>query len=526
LRFAFHAGRAAASPAELAIRRQICACPAARETVAAARAAHASRSCQMAEPAHLARPVRDVNHVLCYGGSLAQGYGGWPALSLRQPHDSLMLGDSVRPLREDAASWQPVGEPAFRPLVATVQDLGTGVLLAPGQVAGLPPEAVPGGETVLEAAVNFWRARLLAAGGTAGQQRVLASACGVGGRTLAALSKGARPHLFNRLRGCARLARDVAADAGLSYGIAALLVLEGEADATADTDTEAGAAAHTALLRRLYDDAVAELAVGIAAQDERPAMFLYQAGGAHATEANRLAQAQLDCALDLPGCVLVAPAYPLTERGGLLDANGYRWLGAQFGKVMHRVLTLGETWRPLHPLGAEVFGKRLTVRFHVPVPPLQWGKPIVGQNFVDPQQRGFTVLDAAGAISIMSVDLDGPDTVAIVLARAPQGATTVRYADRRHAGRGALHDSDAEAAMDPYVFDPTTGHAPRANLKPLVGRAYPLVNWCVAFAVPVIETVPPRPPETPVWKIINDTARPPPPAPEKTLWQKLRFWRR
>jgi len=478
----------------------------------------------MAEQAHLARPRRDVNHVLCYGGANAIGCGGWPALSHTQPHDSLMLGDGVRPQREYATTWAPLGEAAFRPLRATVQDLGTGDLLEPMQISALPQEAVPGGETVLEAALNLWRARQLAAGATPGQQRLLASTAGAGGRTLDALSKGARPHLFNRLRTCARLARDLAAATSLSYGVTALLLLAGEPESLALPAT-ADPAAYKALLRRFYEDAVAELAAGIAGQPEPPGLFLAQTGGSHAGEANTVAQAQLECALDVPGCVLVGPTYPLPGRGGNLDANGHRWLGAQFGKVLHRVLTLGETWLPLHPLRAEHFGKQVRIIFHVPVPPLCWGKPLVGYSFVEPRQRGFTVLDAAGVISIITTEMDGPDAVLITLARPPQGVTIVRYADRRHGGRGALHDSDPDVSPDRYVFDAATGHAPKANLRELVGRPYPLTNWCVAFAIPAVPAAAPRPPETPVWAILNDTARPPPPEEPRTLWQRLRIRR-
>jgi hypothetical protein len=68
-------------------------------------------------------------------------------------------------------------------------------------------------------------------------------------------------------------------------------------------------------------------------------MFMYQTGGAYASDDQAIAQAQLDTALRMPGCYMVAPSYPVTAKGGHLDANGYRWLGAQFGKVMHHVLT-------------------------------------------------------------------------------------------------------------------------------------------------------------------------------------------
>jgi hypothetical protein len=62
----------------------------------------------------------------------------------------------------------------------------------------------------------------------------------------------------------------------------------------------------------------------------------------------------------------------------------------------------------------------------------------------------------------------------------------LRYADRSRAGgRGALHDSDATTAEDRYCYDPGTGHYASANVPDLVGRPYPLMNWCVAFTLPI-----------------------------------------
>ncbi len=459
-------------------------------------------------PTPTARPDRDINHVLAYGQSLSNGYEGWPALSQAQPHDSLMLGDSVRPLRDDSPDWQPTGAAAFRPLRATVQDIFTGALLTPAEVAALPRGSIAVGETVLEGALNTWRGRQLVGGAVIGRQRLLASSCGTGGRTLEALSQGASPELFNRLRGCIALARQTAAAAGLSYGVTALLLLQGEHNNWGLDGGTRDTAAYAALLRRFYADAAA-----LAGAAPPPAMFLYQTGGSYASPSQSVPQAQLDCALSLPGCYMVAPHYPVTEKGGHLDANGYRWLGAQFGKVLHRVLTLGEAWRPLHPLAAELAGQALLVRFHVPVPPLRWGRPLIGQAFGEPPRRGFSVVDGLGDVPIAGVELAGPDAVAISLGRAAAGAVTLRYADQTCGGRGALHDSDPDMAADCYDYAAGTGHYPEANLPELVGRPYPLFNWCVAFAVPV---VPARPPPTRAWEILRDAPPPPPAAPPRT----------
>ena len=442
----------------------------------------------MAGPSHnlrLAQPAPGLNHVIAYGQSLSTGWEGWPALSLRPRGDSLMLGRSVRPVSEYAPRFEPMGGASLHPLVATVQDITTGALLTEGQVAGLPERSLALGETVLEAAVHSYRSDLLAARRAAAEPaRMLASACGVGGRTLEALSRGAQPELFNRLRDCAALARQCAAASGQRYQVLALLLLQGEHNAWALNGGTDDRASYRALLERLYRDMVAELAHGIAGQDLPPALFTYQTGGAYASDELGVAMAQVDAGLGLPGCFMVGPVYPVTDKGGHLDANGYRWLGAQFGKVMHRVLTLGEAWRPLHPRSAVVEGQTVRVRFAVPEPPLAWGRPFAGHQEVEVEDRGFTFIDADGVVPLREVVLTGPDSLALVLARPPRPPAALRYADRRHGGLGALHDSDATVAQDLYVFDPLAGHAASAELPELVGRPYPLANWCVAFNIP------------------------------------------
>ncbi len=433
-----------------------------------------------------ARPTRDINHVIAYGQSLSSGWEGWPALSVTQPHDALMLGRSVRPEGETAAGWRPVGGGGFHPLVATVQAREGGALLTPAEVAALPPRHPALGETVLEGALGFWRARMLADDPAAAGHWLLASSCGVGGRSLAALSKGARPELFHRLRECAALARDTAARQGMGYGITALLFLQGEHDALGVGGGVADRAAYRALLRRWRADVLDDVVHGIAGQDQAPAVFLYQTGGLYAADDHAVAMAQLDLALGDPGFVMVGPAYPVPDKGGHLDPNGYRWLGAQFGKVMHRVLTLGQAWRPLHPVAAQREGAGVRVRFHVPVPPLAWGMPFAGQRPVSPRDGGFTLVDDDGVVPVTGVAIEGDDTVAIGMGRAAGAGLRVRYADRtRFNGLGGLHDSDPTLADDAYAFAPGVGHQPEAEVAGWVGRRYPLVNWCVAFNLPV-----------------------------------------
>ena len=397
----------------------------------------------------------DLNHVIAYGQSLSTGWDGLPLLDTAPVADCLMLGDSVHPAEEAAPRFLPVGGAAFRPLAATAQG--------------------PLGATVVETALGHWRRRMNAAERGAGW--LLGSACGVGGRTLEALSCGAAPELFNRLRECAARAAAAAAASGLTHGVAALLLLQGESNVAGEGTRDR--AEYKALLHRLLDDIASEWG-------RLPPVLIGQTSGAYAEDGMGVPQAQFEVAQERPGVFLATPTYPYPERNGHPDANGQRWLGAQFGKVLHRVLTLGEAWRPLHPLGAERQGAALRVRFHVPCPPLALGRPFVGLARAAIADAGFTVADADGPVPLAAVALDGADGVRLTLARPPRpGSLTLRYADLCHHGRGALHDSDPDCAEDRFAARFAGATYPESDAAALHDRGYALRNWCVAFALPV-----------------------------------------
>lgn len=435
----------------------------------------------------LALPDRDINHVLAYGQSLSCGWDGWPILTRHPRHDTLMLGQSVHPARHDAETWQPIGALRLRPLIATLQNVQTGQLLD-NTPSGQVVTAV--GETVLETALNEWRGRALASGdATIGANRLLASSCGVGGRSIESLMKDAAPNLFQRLRQCALSGQNAAHAIGQTYAITALLLLQGEANNLALDGASAAALTYKALLRRFCDDFLAEVEE-ITAQGTRAVIFTYQTGGAYASDGNDIPQAQLELALESPGIVMVAPVYPLPHtRSGHLDANGYRWLGAQFGKVMHRVLNTGQIFRPTHPIIARCQDTTITVAFAVPVPPLVWGHPIPSNPDATIQNRGFTARDELGDIPIVSVEIDAPATVRIQVARKPQGRALLAYASAATGGRGCLHDSDNDMSATRYHVTPPLSDGFQTPAPALEGKPYPLMNWCSAFTIKIGGTV-------------------------------------
>jgi hypothetical protein len=137
---------------------------------------------------------------------------------------------------------------------------------------------------------------------------------------------------------------------------------------------------------------------------------------------------------------------------------------------------------------ASLRGQTVQVGFHVPAPPLAWGRPFAGHRPIDVADRGFSVVDPEGIVPVVGVHLTAPDQVELALARPPVGETMLRYADQRHGGMGCLHDSDPTPAADLYEYNPHAGHYPSADVEGLVGRPYPLMNWCAAFNVPLMRS--------------------------------------
>ncbi len=432
-------------------------------------------------PEPFAQPAFGINHILAYGQSLSTGWEGAPALTRKPRHDTLMLGRAVRGSGpESSPEWFALGGPVLRQLVATDQ-LPDGTLLDELALAALPRETPVLGETVLEEALGHLRGRMLAADATARLRLLLASACGVGGRGIEQLSRGASPELFARLRDCAAQARAASLAWGKTYGIPAVLLLQGENNSWGINGATSDGPAYRALLERLCRDIATDVATGVAGQAMPPAFVTYQTGGAYASDDMAVPQAQLDFALNTEGVFMAAPVYPLPDRPtGHLRADGYRWLGAQFGKVLATLFVDRRPWRPLHPTGAVRNADRILASFHVPQPPLAFGRPFLGARREPVPDQGFTVIDAAGAVPVEATEIAGPDRVSLRLARPPAGATRLRYADRAHRGRGGLHDSDARLAEVGFAG---------TDLDPeevgLLGTPYPLMNWCVGFDIAV-----------------------------------------
>ncbi|WP_407246554.1 hypothetical protein ACQ39Y_14445 [Klebsiella pneumoniae] len=438
----------------------------------------------------IARPVYDYNILITDGQSLSNGTEGWAALSkdIRATLNINMLGDSVRPKNENGSTFTPLNGAEIRSARAVVQDLiappDGGNLMTDEAVAALPRGANNFGETVDIGAMWMWREMQLQFRGLATDERkIVAVNCGVGGQIIERLSKGHSWGFYNRIISAVTQIKAIADAEGKTCGVVGFLYLGNEYNYDSTKGGATDRAEYRALLRKLIDDVITDT-TAITGQTEPPLTVLYQTSGSWTRDSTNMSigEAQLDiCAADA-NVMMASPAYAVTDKGGHLDANGYRWLGMQFGKVLHRAIDRRQNWRPLQPLSVTLSGTFLRADFLVWSPPLQFRSCYVGSSPTTYAAKGFRVTDDAGDVPVTRVDIVADTVVDITLGRETTGDVYLWYASQTGSnGNGNLFDSDTTVAVANYEFHQGTGQYPESNIPELVNRPYPLNNPCVAF---------------------------------------------
>ena len=438
----------------------------------------------------IARPVYDYNILITDGQSLSNGTEGWAALSkdIRATLNINMLGDSVRPKNENGSTFTPLNGAEIRSARAVVQDLiappDGGNLMTDEAVAALPRGANNFGETVDIGAMWMWREMQLQFRGLATDERkIVAVNCGVGGQIIEHLSKGHSWGFYNRIISAVTQIKAIADAEGKTCGVVGFLYLGNEYNYDSTKGGATDRAEYRALLRKLIDDVITDT-TAITGQTELPLTVLYQTSGSWTRDSTNMSigEAQLDiCAADA-NVMMASPAYAVTDKGGHLDANGYRWLGMQFGKVLHRAIDRRQNWRPLQPLSVTLSGTFLRADFLVWSPPLQFRSCYVGSSPTTYAAKGFRVTDDAGDVPVTRVEIVADTVVDITLGRETTGDVYLWYASQTGSnGNGNLFDSDTTVAVANYEFHEGTGQYPESNIPELVNRPYPLNNPCVAF---------------------------------------------
>jgi len=348
------------------------------------------------------------NGIIGSGQSLAVGASAGDArtvLGVHQPYGHLKLSLG----RAQVPPWD--ADPAELSMVPLVEPIRT--------LATEYPSSYPGniyGETPHTAMANQISA-LAAGDDTARAHVTVHSVVGEGGQGMVSLTRQAGSTTGVNGRAYAAALFEVHAIASLAqsarktYGVRAVVMTHGE------TDWES---------RTYRDELVGLLADwnrdlrALTGQAEPIVMFLSQqfAFPTGPGERPTATQTQWRLGVERPGeFVCTGPKYQYEGEGdGIhLTARSYQALGEKTGQVYFERFLRDRDWQPLHPILARRDGSTVVVRFHVPVPPLDWDlsmpEPVAWRG-----GRGFELFHEGGRTEIESVVIEG-DSVRIT----PQG---------------------------------------------------------------------------------------------------------
>jgi hypothetical protein len=431
----------------------------------------------------------DINHVLSTGQSDSVANGASPHLTKTQDFDNKSFDVGVGTARNgpgracDGDGCKQYEEPKdFAPLVE-----GDRFLAIPDEPQGFQVETMSSG--LANQAHVFATDYFAKVGLPAVSHDILVSLHGRSGNTYACLRKGFCDYLPGYLSPFAeglmqvKSAKKIAEAKGKTYVVRAVTTIHGGSDhenrekelmALDRNDGQGKLGSYADALMEWQRDYEADVRA-ITGQTEPIPLFVSQFASYTDTVVSRIPVRQLEAHVKAPGKVIVVtPNYPFVHYE---DCNHYtnysqRRLGAYFAKAYQKTVIEGVPFEPVRPLNVARSANVITVKYHVPVPPLVFDT----ERVVDPGDFGFTYDDSTSSATITKVELANsrPDTVTITLSKAPTGADKkLRYAlnvipnascpGPTDGARGNLRDSDT-----------TVGYHKDENDKP-----YELHNWAV-----------------------------------------------
>lgn len=432
-------------------------------------------------------PTADINVFLNVGQSHSVGTFSRVALSVGQALGNLMLGHSPRGTNyvntTTSEVYGPVGGNILVELVE-VRQLDDGTLSTTSGSFG---------ETSLSGWLNMAKTlhnqRLMTENDTS---RAFAGACpGVGGKSLAQLSKGASPNLYNHIITAMQGIKEAADTAGKTSRFCGVTFMQMENDGSTPYDT------YYPQLVQFYSDVNTD-GMAIYGQTRPPHWYFYQGGGMYTSDTNSMAasRALLDFCDNHPGLAsFVNPVgqlpNPVNPDGNdnHLFANSYRWFGCDVGRVtdlVHRGVS-----RPVFRMREAVYkGSVATVSVSPPVPPFRFVPAYVGSVATMHADKGFTIRDGAGHLygTDLTVEAVSDTVVTLTASRALVPPVQIWLGDKTyHAGTHNIADSEDTVA--PYTWELVTGYPADESITELNGKPYALRNWCGADIITATEEV-------------------------------------
>ena len=431
-------------------------------------------------------------HFIMYGQSLSVGAQSYPVLSTENIPGNYMLSEQIW------INYWNYSKSTLNPLVGKLakQDQSGRTDLYPFTRSGTITAECP-----LYGAVNHLQKKI---GGN-----FIATSCGTGGRSIEELSKESkvsnRQHYVAEFKNALLNGKRVAGEHGYSISCPAIFFMQGEnnyenkgSGLEPGTKSTSDKGEYKRLFVTLKENMQQDI-LTVYGQSEKPVFITYQTGCQYGKiKELPIGMAQLEASNEHDDIICAGPVYPLPDRGGHLDPNGYRWYGEMLAKVYYKTQVQGEDFKPLQPKKLMKMDnpRQIRIQFHVPVPPLvldTWTTSVKFENY------GFEIYKDGIRQTLSNVEVEDDEVVITAAGDLSAGKLEVIYAGIGengvlNRGHGNLRDSDNYEACFTYVDldgkkdgeyvyprEPGNSLRPVNEVKNSLGQPYPLYNWSVAF---------------------------------------------
>lgn len=423
-------------------------------------------------------------HFIMYGQSLSTGHEAYP-VSMENIEGNYMIGNQI------FINYGGQDKGNLYPLRSTIA-------LAYADVS----------ESPLHGAVNHIRLKQKEVFPEI-ENKFIATSAGVSGQPIEALSKESKmDNFYNYILSTLRYGQEYSTRTDSSIVCPAIFWLQGEWNyqghgngLTSGTKPTAKKDKYKELMITLKNNIQAD-AKEYYGQEESPLFITYQAGAQYTKGVTmEIGMAQLEAANQHDDIICAGPVYQMTDVGGHLDGNGYRWYGEMLGKVYYKTKILGEDFKPLQPKRFERDSEnlnRLLITYHVPEPPL-----VLDENTLKKVNNyGFLLYKGGVPLEITNVEVVD-DTIIRLTSAADISEIKlgVVYAGPNTSGHGNVRDSDSYRAFFNYenpdkkdkdgnfVFNhgektsliPPSGEPKDENGNVIYEQPYPLYNFSLAF---------------------------------------------
>lgn len=400
------------------------------------------------------------NGLIVDGQSLACGSTAQPPISTTQAYSHLTFGSGPRSAKAGNAYSANNTSPGTSTTKALIEDT---LYNATDSSQG---------ETVLTSAASWAVAQAIQSGSITAPTGfvIFASCAGRSSYTIAQLNKAAAWYglLYDQIAE----AKARATAAGKTYVLHAVVWMQGEADAIAETAYATYKAALVQLQADIQTDAQA-----LTGQTTPVHLLTYQvptdAGGAHNLALSAIQRAQEDASRENSRIHMVGPVWHLftgSSDNVHLSALGQLRFGRYVGRAYKQLVVDGVKPDRIRPISAVAMGTTVLVRFTVPVEPLV----LDSVNLLPATDQGFKITDGTGTLTLSNIKIVDPRTVQITVHRALGSSPVVRFGlDYRGTGytlnwgaTGNLRDSTTET----HTYSGTT---------------YPLWHVCPGFQLSI-----------------------------------------